>query len=69
MSCYLRHLNDVLREAGIDPEKMDRKEVDRAIHRVVGVDYKHCPDTWKAVKAELDRDREDFIRRLTEELG
>jgi len=69
MSCYLRHLNDVLREAGIDPKKMDRKEVDQAVHRVVGVEHKHCPDAWKAVKARLDSDREDFIRRLAEELG
>ena len=66
MSCYLRHLNDVLKEAGIDPEKMDRKEVDRAIHRMMGVEYKHCPDAWKCVKAELDMDREGFIRRLKE---
>jgi hypothetical protein len=69
MSCYLRHLNEILREAGIDPEKMDRKEVDQALHRVVSVEYKHCPDTWKAVKAMIDRDREGFIRRLAEELG
>ncbi len=69
MSCYLRHLNDVLREAGIDPERMDRKEVDRAIHRMMGVEWKHCPDAWKGVKAELERDRESFIRRLAEEMG
>ncbi len=69
MSCYLRHLNDVLRDAGIDPERMDRKEVDRAIHRMMGVEHKHCPDAWKGVKAELERDREGFIRRLAEELG
>jgi len=45
---------------------MDRKEVDRAIHRMMGVEYKHCPDAWKCVKAELDIDREGFIRRLKE---
>ncbi len=48
---------------------MDRKKVDRAIHRVMGVEYKHCPDAWKGVKAELERDREGFIRRLAEELA
>ena len=50
MSCYLRHLNDVLIEAGIDHEKMDGKEVDRAIHQVVGVEYKHCPDPGRVSK-------------------
>jgi hypothetical protein len=66
MSCYLRHLNDVLIEAGIDPERMYRKEVDRTIHCMMGVEY--CPDAWKCVKAELDIDREGFIRRLKEDL-
>jgi hypothetical protein len=68
MSCYLRHLSDVLKEAGIDLEMVDRKEVDRAIHRMMGVEYKHCPDAWKGVKAELDKDREGFIRRLKQEI-
>lgn len=66
MSCYLRHLNDVLIEAGIDPDRMDRKQLDRAIHRMMGVEYKHCPDAWKCVKAEIDADREGFVRRLKE---
>lgn len=68
MSCYLRHLDDLLKEANISYGKEDRKKVDQAIHRMMGVDYKHCPDAWKAVKAEVARDREGFVRRLKEEL-
>jgi hypothetical protein len=69
LSCYLRHLDDLLKEANISLGKEDRKKVDQAIHRMMGVDYKHCPDAWRAVKAEIARDREGFVRRLKEELG
>jgi hypothetical protein len=69
LSCYLRHLDDLLKEANISLSKEDRKKVDQAIHRMMGVDYKHCPDAWRAVKAEIARDREGFVRRLKEELG
>jgi hypothetical protein len=59
----------LLKEANISLSKEDRKKVDQAIHRMMGVDYKHCPDAWRAVKAEIARDREGFVRRLKEELG
>ncbi len=50
MSCYFRHMPDVLREAGIEVTPENKKEVDRLIHTLVGADYKNCPAAWKAVK-------------------
>jgi len=45
MSCYFRHLKDILEEADIEVTPDNRKQVDRAIHQIVGVTYKDCPET------------------------
>ena len=47
MSCYFRHMKDVLDEAGIRVDKENKKDVDRIIHEIVGVEYKDCSPTWK----------------------
>ena len=67
MSCYFRHLKEVLGEAGIEVNPDNRKQVDRAIHEAVGVVYKDCPAAWKNVKQTLagdERKRQDFIARV-----
>ena len=56
MSCYLRHLKDILVEAGIEVTAANRKEVDLAFHRIAGVPYKDCPAAWKRLKQELAGD-------------
>ncbi|MDY9923183.1 hypothetical protein [Methanobacterium sp.] len=68
MSCYLRHMKDVLNEADLHPEdKKERKEVDLAIRKVVGMkaDDK-CNVVWKEVKTWLHD--EDKKKQLTAEL-
>ncbi|MFC2018456.1 hypothetical protein ACFLU4_00660 [Chloroflexota bacterium] len=60
MSCYLRHLKDILSEAGIAVTPANREQIDRALHRSVEVGYKDCPTTWQKFKAEI---RDDEIRR------
>ena len=45
--------------------KENRKDVDRVIHSIVGVEYKSCPDTWRAVKVKLAEDEEAFIQELS----
>ena len=52
MSCYLGHLKDILKEANIELTPQNRKQIDQAFHKIVGVDYKECPATWKKLKAE-----------------
>jgi len=43
MSCYFRHMKEILEEVGVEVTKENKKEVDGIIHRVVGVGYKNCP--------------------------
>ena len=71
MSCYFRHLKDVLGEAGIQVNSENRKQVDRAIHDAVGVTYKDCPAAWRNLKQLLAGDegrRKDFVSRLQKAL-
>ena len=67
MSCYFRHLKDILSEAGIEVNPSNRKQIDRAIHDIVGITYKDCPTTWKKLKQEIigdEQKRQDFIKKL-----
>ena len=72
MSCYLRHMKDVLSEAGVEVTAANKKQVDQALHQIVGVTYKDCPATWKALKNEMLADEEkkrELVDRLRESLG
>ena len=66
MTCYFRHkqMKDVFERADVEITKENRKDVDRVVHSIVGVEYKSCPDTWKAVKAMLAEDEDAFISEL-----
>lgn len=55
MSCYLRHIKDILDEADLHPtNREERKQVDLAIRKVVGKEPKDkCNIVWKEVKIWL----------------
>ena len=63
MSCYLRHMKDVLEEADLHPQdREERKEVDLAIRRVVGKSEKDkCNEVWKEVKVWLADDEQKAL--------
>ena len=58
MSCYLRHIKDILDEAGVVITPVNRKQVDQTIHQAVGVAYKNCSAIWERVKEEIKGDEE-----------
>ena len=67
MSCYFRHLKDILFEAGIEVTPRNKKQIDQAIHDIVEVAYKDCPTTWKKLKREIlddEQKRRDFVEKL-----
>lgn len=67
MSCYFRHLKDILNEAGIEVTPSNKKQIDRLIHNILGVTYKDCPATWKRLKQEIignEQKQQDFIKKL-----
>ena len=66
MTCYFRHLEKVFGKAGIDVTNENKREIDKIIHAIVGVDYKNCSAAWKEVKKILAKDEETFISSLKE---
>ncbi|UCH02537.1 MAG: hypothetical protein JSV20_01750 [Candidatus Bathyarchaeota archaeon] len=66
MTCYFRHLRDIFNKAEIEVTKENKREIDKIIHNIVGVEYKNCSNTWKKVKSKLLEDQESFIALLNE---
>jgi hypothetical protein len=64
LTCYFRHLEGLLKKAGIAVTAENRKQLDKVIHELVGVDYKDCPNTWRQVKLRLADDEEGFVLQL-----
>jgi len=66
MTCYFRHLQHVFKKAGIKVTSENKRELDRLIHAIVGIDFKNCPTAWKEVKKRLGENEEAFISKLKE---
>ncbi len=67
MSCYFRNMKDIFEEAGISVNPANKKQIDQAIHKIVGVNYKYCQDTWKTIKQDyLDNEQKhhELIQKL-----
>lgn len=67
MSCYFRHIRDIFDDAGIEITAANKKDIDRAIHKIVGVRYKDCPSAWKKIKQHFladDRSRRILVMKL-----
>jgi hypothetical protein len=71
MSCYFRHLKDVLAEVGVEVTPANKKDVDRALHEIVGVAYKDCPGAWKNLKRSManEADRAAVVKKLRKALA
>lgn len=68
MTCYFRHIQHVFKNAGIEVTKENKRDIDRVIHKIVGVEYKNCPATWREVKKRIADDEEAFTSKLKEAL-
>jgi hypothetical protein len=66
MTCYFRHLQQIFKKAGIEVTNENKREIDRLIHSIVGVEYKDCPAAWREVKRRVAEDEEGFVSKLKE---
>ena len=66
MSCYLRHLSEVLAAAGIPDTRESRRRVHTMIQEITG--EHDCLPVWRRVKAALaeNAERELLIAGLRE---
>jgi len=71
MSCYFRHLKDVLAEAGVEVTPANKKDVDRALHEIAGASYKDCPGAWRKLKQQManEADRAVVAKKLRKALS
>jgi hypothetical protein len=66
MSCYTRHLHDLLEEAGMDINPGNKKRLDSAIREVLDLQAEDCPVVWDQVKPR--RDDQEFRRLVVGKL-
>jgi hypothetical protein len=64
LTCYFRHIKQVFTKAGIVVTGQNKREIDKAIHDIVGVKYKNGSATWREVKKKIASDEENFISKL-----
>ena len=64
MTCYFRHIQEIFKRAGVEVTKENKRELDKIIHGIVGVEYKNCPATWKEVKKIMTEDEDVFVAKL-----
>ena len=72
MSCYFRHMRDIMSEVGIDITPDNKKEIDRILHGLAGVDYKNCSNAWRRIKEMIKgdpADRDVFVEKLKQAVG
>ena len=58
----------VFKKAGVEVTGENKREIDRVIHGIVGVEYKFCSVAWREVKKRIAEDEEGFVSRLKEAL-
>jgi hypothetical protein len=71
MSCYFRHLKAILAEVGVEVTPANKREVDQALHEIVGVAYKDCSSAWKNLKRQManEADRAVVVKKLRKALA
>lgn len=67
MSCYFRHMKDVLDEVGVEITPENKKEIDRTLHGLADAEYKNCSPVWKRIKEMVKGDPDErgrFVKKL-----
>lgn len=65
-------MDEIFSELNIAITKENKKDIDRAVHKIVGVEYKNCPAAWKRVKKIIEgsdeNEKKKFISYIEKEL-
>ncbi len=64
LTCYFRQLGDVFKKAGIVVDSENRREIDKIIQHIVGMEGKHCPEIWTEVKKRIKENNSEFAKEL-----
>lgn len=65
MSCYMRHMDWLLDDLGMEINSHTRKDVDKAIRKRFGFsDDEECPAVWQKVKGMSTEERMELADQL-----
>jgi len=64
MTCCFRHLKEIFKKAEIEVTNENKREIDKIIHELVGVEYKNCPAAWREIKTRIAQDEGGFVLKL-----
>jgi hypothetical protein len=56
-------------ELGVEVTPENKRDIDKQIHKLVGVEYKNCSATWKEIKKRRVEDESGFMKDLDGALG
>ena len=56
-------------ELGVDVTPENKRVIDKKIHELLGIEYKNCSATWKAIKKRIADDESGFMTSLDGALG
>ena len=69
MTCYFRHMKGIFAEIGVEVTPENKRDIDKQIHKLLGVEYKNCSATWKELKKRREEDEPAFLKALDGALG
>jgi cell division protein FtsX len=61
MTCFLKHLDSLLKAAGIQRTVENAAEIQEEIRRIIGVKSHDCSDIWKELKVWLGNEEKKKI--------
>ena len=68
LTCYFRHIKHLFIEIGVEVTTENKREFDRRIHELVGVEYKNCSAAWREFKKKIADDKAGFVASLRDAL-
>lgn len=70
MTCYMRHMDWLFDELGLESDKKQRQRVDAALRQVLGMPPDaHCPEVWASIKRLSEDARAELVPDVAGALG
>jgi hypothetical protein len=64
MTCYVKHLGEIMRRAGAENTYENKQMLDSIVRQVLVMERNDCPDVWKRVKSIMfsgnDGEKKEF---------
>lgn len=64
MSCYMRHMDWLLDELGLEVNKANRKEIDLALRKHLKMEKADCPEVWEKLKDLSEEEKLELAQKL-----